>query len=44
MKTSCIRAFHRLTLGALLLASTIPAFTTFRAKNGRIAFVVGPDI
>jgi Tol biopolymer transport system component len=44
MKTSLIRAFHRLTLGALLLASTIPASATFPGKNGRIAFVAGPDI
>lgn len=44
MKTSLIREFHRLTLGALLLVSTIPASATFPGKNGRIAFVVGPDI
>ena len=44
MKTSLIRAFHRLTIGALLLASTIPASATFPGKNGRIAFIVGPDI
>jgi Tol biopolymer transport system component len=44
MKTSFIRAFHRFTLGALLLASTIPASATFPGKDGRIAFVVGPDI
>ena len=44
MKTSCMRAFHRLTLATLLLASTIPASATYPGKNGRIAFVVGPDV
>jgi Tol biopolymer transport system component len=44
MKSSLIRAFHRWTIGALLLASTIPASATFPGKNGRIAFIVGPDI
>ena len=33
-----------MVLGTILLASTIPAHATFPGKNGRIAFVVGPDI
>ena len=44
MTKSLIRAFQRVALGAMLLASTIPAHATFPGKNGRIAFVVGPDI
>src|SRR5215469_8546725 len=44
MKRSLIRAFHRVALGVVLLASTLPAHATFPGKNGRIAFVVGPDI
>jgi Tol biopolymer transport system component len=44
MTRSLIRAFQRVALGAVLLASTIPAHATFPGKNGRIAFVAGPDI
>jgi Tol biopolymer transport system component len=44
MKRSLIRVVHRIALGGVLLASTIPAHATFPGKNGRIAFVVGPDI
>src|SRR5215472_4559608 len=44
MKRSLIRVFHRMALGAAVLASTLPAHATFPGKNGRIAFVVGPDI
>ena len=44
MKKSLIRAFHGVVLGAVFLASSIPAHATFPGKNGRIAFVAGPDI
>jgi Tol biopolymer transport system component len=33
-----------MVLGTILLASTIPAHATFPGKNGRIAFVAGPDL
>ena len=33
-----------MVLGTILIASAIPAHATFPGKNGRIAFVVGPDI
>jgi Tol biopolymer transport system component len=44
MKTSLTRAFQTVMLGTLLLASTIPAQATFPGKNGRIAFILGPDV
>src|SRR5215471_2534071 len=44
MKRSLIPAFHRMVLGAVFLACTLPAHATFPGKNGSIAFVVGPDI
>jgi Tol biopolymer transport system component len=39
-----VRAFHNVLLGMLLLAGALPAHATFPGKNGRIAFVLGPDI
>jgi TolB protein len=44
MKRSFIRAFYGMAFGAVLLASTLPAHATFPGKNGRIAFVAGPDV
>src|SRR5438874_3109284 len=44
MGKSATRAFFTMVLGTILLASTIPAHATFPGKNGRIAFVVGPEI
>ncbi|HXJ90135.1 MAG TPA: hypothetical protein VMS18_25215 [Candidatus Binatia bacterium] len=44
MKRRLIRVFHQMAFGAVLLANTIPAHATFPGKNGRIAFVAGPDI
>lgn len=44
MRKNLIRAFRGVILGAVLLVSTIPARATFPGKDGRIAFVVGPDI
>jgi Tol biopolymer transport system component len=31
-------------LGTLLLAAALPAHATFPGKNGRIAFILGPDV
>ena len=33
-----------LALGALLLAAVLPACATYPGKNGRIAFIAGPDV
>src|SRR6202042_2395317 len=33
-----------LLLGGMLLATTLPAHATFPGKNGRIAFIQGPDV
>ena len=33
-----------LALAAFLIATTIPASATFPGKNGRIAFIAGPDV
>jgi Tol biopolymer transport system component len=39
-----IRPYHSIALGVLLLAAALPVHATFPGKNGRIAFVLGPDI
>ena len=38
------QVFNRLTLGAVLLFTALSAHATFPGKNGRIAFVQGPDV
>lgn len=43
MKTQ-VRHLYSLLLGGVLLATTVPAHATFPGKNGRIAFIQGPDI
>lgn len=39
-----VRHLYSLLLGGVLLATTVPAHATFPGKNGRIAFIQGPDI
>jgi Tol biopolymer transport system component len=40
-----LRALQQMTvLGTLLLAAALPAHATFPGKNGRIAFIFGPDV
>ena len=40
-----LRALQKMTvLGTLLLAAALPAHATFPGKNGRIAFILGPDL
>jgi Tol biopolymer transport system component len=44
MKNLYISVLRTLALGVLSFLSAIPAHATFPGKNGRIAFVFGPDI
>lgn len=44
MGKSATWAFLTVLLSTLVIGSAIPAHATFPGKNGRIAFVVGPDI
>jgi Tol biopolymer transport system component len=39
-----VRRLRKLVLGMLCLAGALPVHATFPGKNGRIAFVFGPDI
>lgn len=39
-----IRPLPKMVLGVLLLVAALPVHATFPGKNGRIAFVLGPDI
>jgi Tol biopolymer transport system component len=40
-----LRALQQMTvLGTLLLAAALPVHATFPGKNGRIAFILGPDV
>jgi TolB protein len=39
-----IRPIRHMVLGLLLAAGALPIHATFPGKNGRIAFVLGPDI
>jgi len=39
-----IRAFQHVVLGTVLFFAALPAHATFPGKNGRIAFVLGPDV
>lgn len=40
-----LRVLQEMTvLGTLLLAAALPAQATFPGKNGRIAFILGPDV
>ena len=39
-----VRMFNWLALGTVLLFGTLPAHATFPGKNGRIAFIQGPDV
>jgi Tol biopolymer transport system component len=39
-----VQRFRNLVLGMLCLAGALPVHATFPGKNGRIAFVQGPDI
>lgn len=40
-----LRALRKMTvLGTLLLAAALPVHATFPGKNGRIAFILGPDV
>jgi Tol biopolymer transport system component len=43
-KTLGFRAVRNVLLGLLMLAGALPAPASFPGKNGRIAFVLGPDI
>jgi Tol biopolymer transport system component len=44
MKFRALKLAAALSILAMLVAVTIPAHATFPGKNGRIAFVFGPDI
>ena len=44
MKNFYISVLRIVVLGVLSFLSAIPALATFPGKNGRIAFVLGPDI
>ena len=39
-----VQRFSKLVLGMLCLAGALPVHATFLGRNGRIAFVQGPDI
>jgi len=39
-----LKLFNALAIAAVLVANVLPAHATFPGKNGRIAFIQGPDV
>jgi Tol biopolymer transport system component len=44
MNNACRRLLSVFALASLLMGFAIPAFGTFPGRNGRIAFIAGPDL